>query len=49
MEDALTSVLTREFEVSHSLLAEGHVPANLDVVLSLALLQSLVVVCLQLH
>ena len=48
MQGGLTSVLLRELEVGHPLLAEGHVPPHLDVLLGLALLQSLVVVCLQL-
>ena len=48
MQGGLTSVLSRELEVGHPLLAEGHVPPHLDVLLGLALLQSLVVVCLQL-
>ena len=46
---SLTSVPARDPEVGHSVLAEGHVPANLDVLLCLALLEGLVVVCLQLH
>ena len=45
MQGGLTSVLSRELEVGHPLL---HVPPHLDVLLGLALLQSLVVVCLQL-
>ena len=48
MQGGLTSVLSRELEVGHPLLAEGHVPPHLDVLLGLALLQSLVVVRLQL-
>ena len=48
MQGNLTSVLSRELEVGHPLLAEGHVPPHLDVLLGLALLQSLVVVRLQL-
>ena len=48
MQGGLTSVLLRELEVGHPLLAEGHIPPHLDVLLGLALLQSLVVVRLQL-
>ena len=48
MQGGLTSVLSRELEVGHPLLAEGHVPPHLDVLLGLTLLQSLVVVRLQL-
>ena len=48
MQGGLTSVLLGELEVGHPLLAEGHVPPHLDVLLGLALLQSLVVVRLQL-
>ena len=48
MQGGLTSVLSRELEVGHPLLAEGHVPPHLDVLLGLALLQSLVVAHLQL-
>ena len=44
-----TSILARKLEVGDSLFAECHVPADLNVLLSLALFQILVVVCLQLH
>ena len=48
MQGGLTSVLSRELEAGHPLLAEGHIPPHLDVLLGLALLRSLVVVHLQL-
>ena len=44
-----TSVSPWEVEIRDSLLVEANVPPDHDIVLCLGLLQSLVIVCLQLH